>query len=86
MLRLRKIQVEINGIDFSPCFRTVRWLDRCLSANAREEEQSIFPIVQGGLDEDLRKRCAQLLTERKVNGFAIGGLRSVFFIIDLGTG
>lgn len=39
--------------------RTVRWLDRCLSANERTDDQALFPIVQGGLDSDLRKQCAE---------------------------
>lgn len=54
--------------------RTIRWIDRCLSAHQRPEEQSIFPIVQGGLNPELRTKCAQQLIERKVNGYAIGGL------------
>lgn len=55
-------------------YRTTRWLDRCLNAHANPEKQSIFPIVQGGLYEDLRKLSANLHLEKKVNGFAIGGL------------
>uniref|UniRef100_A0A0A9XKY3 Queuine tRNA-ribosyltransferase catalytic subunit 1 n=1 Tax=Lygus hesperus TaxID=30085 RepID=A0A0A9XKY3_LYGHE len=54
--------------------RTVRWVDRCLSAHGRPEEQSIFPIVQGGLDEKLRRECVKQLIQRQVNGFAVGGL------------
>ncbi|XP_012270247.1 queuine tRNA-ribosyltransferase catalytic subunit [Orussus abietinus] len=54
--------------------RTVRWVDRCLEAHQRGDEQSIFPIVQGGLDPKLRSECAKQLAERKVNGYAIGGL------------
>lgn len=54
--------------------RTVRWLDRCLAAHERPDEQNIFPIVQGGLDTKLRQECAKQLTQRKVNGYAIGGL------------
>ena len=54
--------------------RTIRWLDRCLKAHARNEEQSVFPIVQGGLDPELRKKCAEQLTKREVRGFAVGGL------------
>lgn len=55
-------------------YRTTRWLDRCLSAHKRPNEQNIFPIVQGGLIEHLRKLSANLHLERKVNGYAIGGL------------
>lgn len=40
-------------------FRTLRWLDRCLKANKRPTEQCLFPIVQGGLDPELRKKCAE---------------------------
>uniref|UniRef100_A0A1B0CDF0 Queuine tRNA-ribosyltransferase catalytic subunit 1 n=1 Tax=Lutzomyia longipalpis TaxID=7200 RepID=A0A1B0CDF0_LUTLO len=54
--------------------RTVRWLDRCLKAHSRDSEQSVFPIVQGGLEPDLRRTCTQLLTERACRGFAVGGL------------
>ena len=42
--------------------RTIRWVDRCLSANERSHDQALFPIVQGGLDEDMRKQCAAGMT------------------------
>ncbi|XP_012259501.2 queuine tRNA-ribosyltransferase catalytic subunit [Athalia rosae] len=54
--------------------RTARWLDRCLTAHQRPDEQNIFPIVQGGLSPELRTECARQLMSKKVNGFAIGGL------------
>lgn len=54
--------------------RTIRWIDRCITADSRSSEQSIFPIVQGGLDKDLRKKCAEELLKRDVRGFAVGGL------------
>lgn len=54
--------------------RTTRWLDRCLSVHENSETQNIFPIVQGGLIENLRTLSANLHLERKVNGYAIGGL------------
>ncbi|XP_015520075.1 queuine tRNA-ribosyltransferase catalytic subunit [Neodiprion virginianus] len=54
--------------------RTTRWVDRCLLAHQKSDEQNIFPIVQGGLDPQLRTESAKLLTQRQVNGFAIGGL------------
>ncbi|KAL3880034.1 hypothetical protein ACJMK2_032306 [Sinanodonta woodiana] len=54
--------------------RTIRWIDRCLAANKHPEKQCLFPIVQGGLDPDLRKRCAEELIKRDVDGYAIGGL------------
>ena len=34
--------------------RTTRWLDRCIAAHARPQEQNLFGIVQGGLDAELR--------------------------------
>lgn len=55
--------------------RTVRWLDRCISAHKRDNDQSIFPIVQGGLQDDLRETCAKELLKRNVRGYAVGGLR-----------
>ncbi|XP_046547665.1 queuine tRNA-ribosyltransferase catalytic subunit 1-like [Haliotis rubra] len=55
-------------------YRTIRWLDRCLKAHQRPHDQNIFPIVQGGLDRELRIKCAKELTKRDVPGFAIGGL------------
>lgn len=54
--------------------RTTRWLDRCLGAHSRNDDQTIFPIVQGGLDPDLRKQSALQHIERNSRGFAIGGL------------
>ncbi|XP_060517767.1 queuine tRNA-ribosyltransferase catalytic subunit isoform X2 [Cylas formicarius] len=54
--------------------RTTRWLDRCLTAHKNPECQSIFPIVQGTLYEDLRKISVADHMKRDVNGYAIGGL------------
>ncbi|GBP41091.1 Queuine tRNA-ribosyltransferase catalytic subunit [Eumeta japonica] len=54
--------------------RTSRWLDRCLKAHKRPEEQSIFPIVQGSLNPKLREQSANEHMSKDVNGFAIGGL------------
>ncbi|GFN77567.1 queuine tRNA-ribosyltransferase catalytic subunit 1 [Plakobranchus ocellatus] len=55
-------------------YRTIRWLDRCLAAHQRPTEQCLFPIVQGGLNAELRKKCAHELIKRDVGGYAIGGL------------
>ena len=54
--------------------RSVRWLDRCIAAHSRANEQFLFPIIQGGLDESLRQDCLREMTTRKVPGFAVGGL------------
>jgi len=54
--------------------RTVRWAERCRKAHAREDEQALFGIVQGGMYADLRLECAKLLTSMDFPGYAIGGL------------
>lgn len=36
--------------------------------------QNLFAIIQGGLDETLRRRCIADMGQRDVPGFAIGGL------------
>jgi queuine tRNA-ribosyltransferase len=53
--------------------RTVRWARRCREA-ARRPDQSLFAIVQGGLDPDLRTTCARQLRELDFAGYAVGGL------------
>jgi queuine tRNA-ribosyltransferase len=60
-------------------YRTLRWLDRCVAAHKRPEEQNLFAIVQGGLDTavgGLREKCLAGFRERdqKIPGYAIGGL------------
>ncbi|OSX68273.1 hypothetical protein BU14_3106s0001, partial [Porphyra umbilicalis] len=54
--------------------RTVRWIDRCVAAHARPARQSLFGIVQGGLDVRLRAECAAALVARNLPGYAVGGL------------
>eukprot|EP00340_Litonotus_pictus_P011767 CAMPEP_0170538498 /NCGR_PEP_ID=MMETSP0209-20121228/103349_1 /TAXON_ID=665100 ORGANISM="Litonotus pictus, Strain P1" /NCGR_SAMPLE_ID=MMETSP0209 /ASSEMBLY_ACC=CAM_ASM_000301 /LENGTH=348 /DNA_ID=CAMNT_0010840201 /DNA_START=592 /DNA_END=1634 /DNA_ORIENTATION=+ len=56
------------------CYRTVRWLDRCIKAHNNPKTQNLFPIVQGGLNMELRKHCAEEMTKREMPGYAIGGL------------
>ena len=53
--------------------RTVRWARRC-KQTADHPYQKLFAIVQGGLDPNLRKRCAEMLAELDFPGYAIGGL------------
>jgi len=53
--------------------RSVRWAKRCLDAATRPT-QARFAIVQGGLDETLRKQCARDLASMDFEGFAVGGL------------
>ncbi len=55
--------------------RTHRWALRSLTAHqARETDQALFAIVQGGSFEKLRDESAAFLTEHPFDGFAIGGL------------
>lgn len=56
------------------CHRTLRWIQRCIDAHARPEEQNLFGIVQGGLDERLRALCCTELVKFDLPGYAIGGL------------
>lgn len=54
--------------------RTLRWIDRCIGAHSRPTEQNLFGIVQGGLDEELRRICLEEMKKRNLPGYAIGGL------------
>lgn len=61
------------------CFRTLRWIDRCIGAHGRKGDQNLFGITQGGLDVSpggLRDVCMAGMLERDANlpGYAIGGL------------
>jgi queuine tRNA-ribosyltransferase len=54
-------------------WRSVRWAERCRLA-ARRGDQMLLAIVQGGLDPELRRRCAHELVAMNFRGYAIGGL------------
>ena len=60
---------------------SLRWADRCLVRHQQLSEeratrppQALFGIVQGGIYEDLRTRCAGQLADMDLPGYAIGGL------------
>jgi queuine tRNA-ribosyltransferase len=55
--------------------RTHRWLDRCISWHEQNgaERQGVYGIVQGGVEEDLRRWSAQEVASRGTFGLAIGG-------------
>lgn len=58
---------------------TERWLDRCISRFNETEcsygyKQALFPIVQGCVYPDLRKRAAENVASKGADGNAIGGL------------
>ena len=52
--------------------RTHQWAHRNLSA--RQGDQAIFGIVQGGVHEDLRTESAQAISDLPFDGIAIGGV------------
>ena len=60
--------------------RSIRWAKRCkeyLDANRKEsitQDQKLFGIVQGGIDEELRAESIDGLVELDLDGYAIGGL------------
>jgi queuine tRNA-ribosyltransferase len=59
--------------------RTHRWLNRCIEADKNlpklyDYNQTLFPIVQGSVYNDLRKASAHFISEQNAPGNAIGGL------------
>lgn len=60
--------------------RSVRWLARCLTAFTglaapHGAEQALFPIVQGGIHDDLRREAARAIGGmHDWRGYGIGGL------------
>jgi queuine tRNA-ribosyltransferase len=59
--------------------RTIRWAQQCAEIHARlplhfGSPQALFGIVQGGIDEGQRSRCARELALMDLPGYAIGGL------------
>jgi queuine tRNA-ribosyltransferase len=55
--------------------RTHRWLDRCLDWHRRHgpQEQAVYGIVQGGVEQDLRLESAGVIAASDCDGIAIGG-------------
>ena len=53
--------------------RTHRWLKQCYKAH-NNPKQTLFPIVQGGFFEDLRKESLKKVLPYADHGIAIGGL------------
>jgi queuine tRNA-ribosyltransferase len=60
--------------------RSIRWLQRCLTAftstaDASAQKQALFPIVQGGIHQNLRLEASASIQEMNDwIGFGIGGL------------
>ena len=53
--------------------RTVQWATRAKAAHKRED-QSLFGIVQGGVDAAMRAESARRTVELEFDGYGIGGL------------
>ncbi|WDV47538.1 tRNA guanosine(34) transglycosylase Tgt [Clostridiaceae bacterium M8S5] len=54
--------------------RTTRWAKRCKEAHKKQDTQSIFGIIQGGMYEDLRAQSAKGIIDLDFPGYAVGGL------------
>jgi queuine tRNA-ribosyltransferase len=54
--------------------RTLSWLERCLKAHGRADEQALFGIVQGSVYPKLRAECAASVVAMDLPGYAIGGV------------
>ena len=54
--------------------RTLAWMERCLRAHARPDDQALFGIVQGSVYLGLREQCARALVALDLPGYAIGGV------------
>lgn len=53
--------------------RTTHWARRCRDAQQRDD-QALFGIVQGGIDQEMRERSAAALVPLDFPGYAVGGL------------
>lgn len=53
---------------------TEAWARRALAVRTRTEDQSIFGIVQGGVDPELRREAAERTVALGFDGYALGGL------------
>lgn len=54
--------------------RTSKWLQRCINAHEKADQQALFGIVQGGIYADLRTQSARDLVSLDLPGYAIGGV------------
>ncbi len=53
--------------------RTLRWAEASLRARSCDD-MMLFGVVQGGVDPELRRRCAERLVELEFQGYCLGGL------------
>lgn len=54
--------------------RTHRWEKRSLDAHLNHpQNQAMYAVIHGGIDQELRKKSCDYLTQLDFNGYAIGG-------------
>ncbi len=53
---------------------SLRWAQRCKDKFKKRKGFGLFGIIQGGMYEDLRKKCSEKLSKIEFDGYAIGGL------------
>ena len=54
--------------------RTHRWEERSLNAHLSDpRQQSMYAVIHGGVNDELRKHSCKVLTNMAFDGFAIGG-------------
>jgi len=69
------VDVKVTGPRVEEAMhRSIRWLDRCIEGHQRKEHQNLFPIIQGGLNLELRTKCIEAMVKRNMPGYAVGGL------------
>lgn len=54
--------------------RSARWAKRCREALPAGSAAALFGIVQGGMEQELRRRSAEQLLDIGFEGYALGGL------------
>ena len=63
-----------GGAVYDACERSLRWIDRCIKAHKRKDEQNLYGIVQGGINVELRRQACIEWKKRNLPGYAIGGM------------
>jgi len=74
--------------------RTHRWIKRCIKEydkiqKKRKTKQALFPIIQGGIHDDLRIESTKFMAKLDLQGIAIGGLsvgetkKEMYHVLDV---
>jgi len=73
MLALDECTSPLNDYEYTrqSLMRTHKWAQICL--NAKQSDQALFGIVQGGEYKELREESAKYISSLPFDGFAIGG-------------